>query len=29
VAEFIRQGVINSLGDVTGSQMPVVINELE
>ena len=29
VAEFIRQGVISSLGDVTGSQMPVVINELE
>ena len=29
VAEFSRQGVVNSLGDVTGSHLPVTINELE
>jgi prepilin-type N-terminal cleavage/methylation domain-containing protein len=29
LAEFARQGEINSLGDVTGSQLPIVINELE
>ncbi len=29
LAEFTRAGVINSIGDVTGSQIPLVVNELE
>jgi prepilin-type N-terminal cleavage/methylation domain-containing protein len=29
LAEFKRQGTINSLGDVTGSHIPMVVNELE
>jgi type IV pilus assembly protein PilA len=29
LARFSRQGSINSLGDVTGSHTPIVVNELE
>jgi prepilin-type N-terminal cleavage/methylation domain-containing protein len=29
LAEFSRTGVINSIGDVTGSRIPMVVNELE
>jgi prepilin-type N-terminal cleavage/methylation domain-containing protein len=29
LAEFSREGVINSLGDVTGSRLPTVVHELE
>lgn len=29
LAQFSRQGLINSLGDVTGSHVPVIVNELE
>ncbi len=29
LAEFSRNGEINSIGDVTGSRIPVIVNELE
>jgi len=29
LSQFIRQGSINSLGDVTGSHVPSIVNELE
>jgi hypothetical protein len=29
LAEFSREGVINSHGDVTGSRIPVIVHELE
>jgi len=29
LSEFSREGIISSLGDVTGSQLPIVVNELE
>ena len=29
LAEFIRQGAVNSAGDPTGNAQPIVINELE
>jgi hypothetical protein len=29
LAQFTRQGSINSLGDVSGSHVPMIANELE
>jgi type IV pilus assembly protein PilA len=29
LAQFSRQGAINSLGDVSGSHVPIIVNELE
>ena len=29
IAEFSREGRINSIGDVTGSRVPTIVNELE